>query len=119
MTTPDVQLVRDLVARIPEFAETYESHVFNEGGVLAHVFFWDVVQETVGSYLGEDADAPDWRRTLAFLEEQSALGVSEIDAVIVTSFLDYLPYPGKPGHDIVRHLGPVMKAEFVKIRPSG
>lgn len=119
MTTPDVRLVRDLVARVPEFEEMYESHLFNQDGVLSHVFFWDVVQETVRSYLGDDPDGPDWHRTLAFLEEQSALGVREIDEVIVTSFLDDLPYPGQPGHGIVRHLGPVMAASFARIRPSG
>ncbi|WP_351226126.1 hypothetical protein [Streptomyces sp. NPDC002133] len=119
MTTPDVQLVQDLVARIPEYEDLYESHVFNEDGVLPHVFFWDVVQEVVRSYLGEDPEAPDWRRTLDFLEEHSARGVPEIDAVIVTSFLDDLPYPGRPGHDIVQHLGPVLAAKFAKIRPSG
>lgn len=120
LMTADVQLVKDLVSRIPEFEDLYESHVFNENGtVLPHVFFWDVTQETVQSYLGADADAPDWRRTLAFLEEQSARGVSGIDEVIDTSFLEYLPFPGKPGHAIVEELGPVMAAKFARVRPAG
>ena len=118
-STPDVQLVKDLVARIPAYEDVYESHVFNQDGVLPHVFFWDVYNETMRSYLGEDPEAPDWRRTLAFLEEQSERGVREIDEVIVTSFLDYLPHPGEPGHGIVEHLGPVMRASLAEIRPSG
>ncbi|MEU7968927.1 hypothetical protein AB0D09_36660 [Streptomyces sp. NPDC049097] len=49
----DVQLVRDLVAASPGFEGLFDAHVFNEDGVLPHVFFWDVVQETVASFLGE------------------------------------------------------------------
>ncbi|QNP65049.1 hypothetical protein [Streptomyces genisteinicus] len=118
-TTPDVQLVRDLVAQVPGFEEMYESHMFDQDGVLPHVFFWDVVQETVRSYLGQDPEAPDWRRTLDFLDERLALGVKEADAVIVTSFLNDLPFPGEPGHDIVRSLGPHLAAAFARIRPAG
>ncbi|MER5204576.1 hypothetical protein [Streptomyces sp. NPDC002825] len=117
--TPSVQLVSDLVARIPEFRGTYETHVFHQGGVLPHVFFWDVVQDTVRSFLGEAPAAADWRRTLDFLEEQSARGVLGIDEVIVTSFLNDLPSPQEPGHAIVEQLGPVMAAKFVRIRPLG
>ncbi|MFH8840168.1 hypothetical protein [Streptomyces sp. NPDC017868] len=117
--TPSVQLVSDLVTRIPEFRGAYETHVFHQGGVLPHVFFWDVVQDTVRSFLGEAPGAADWRRTLDFLEEQSARGVLGIDEVIVTSFLGDLPSPHEPGHGIVEQLGPVMAAKFVRIRPLG
>lgn len=121
--TPDVRLVKDLVAAIPAFEDLYATHVFNQGGVLPHVFFWDVTQETVQAYLALDADAdapgPDWRRTLRFLEEQCARGVAGIDEVVVTSFLEYLPFPGKPGHGIVGELGPVMAAKFAGVRPAG
>ncbi|MFI9120155.1 hypothetical protein ACIGW0_12285 [Streptomyces bikiniensis] len=117
--TPGVQLVSDLVARIPEFRGAYETHVLHQGGVLPHVFFWDVVQDTVRSFLGEDPAAPDWRRTLAFLEEESRRGVLGVDEVIVTSFLGDLPAPHEPGHAIVHRLGPVMTAKFARVRPLG
>ncbi|WP_435974282.1 hypothetical protein [Streptomyces sp. Qhu_M48] len=117
--TPSVQLVSDLVTRIPEFRDVYERHVFHQGGVQPHVFFWDVVQDTVRSFLGEAPSAADWRRTLAFLEEQSRRGVLGVDEVIVTSFLGDLPSPQEPGHAIVHQLGPVMAAKFVRIRPLG
>lgn len=116
---PGVQLVSDLVTRIPEFREVHERHVLHQGDVLPHVFFWDVVQNTVRSFLGDAPDAADWRRTLAFLEEQSCRGVIGIDEVIVTSFLGDLPSPQEPGHAIVHQLGPVMAAKFVRIRPLG
>ncbi|MFJ4869201.1 hypothetical protein [Streptomyces sp. NPDC088757] len=116
---PGVQLVSDLVARIPEFREAYETHVLYQGGVLPHVFFWEVVQDTVRSFLGEDPAAPDWRRTLAFLEEESRRGVLGVDEVIVTSFLGDLPSPHEPGHALVHRLGPVMAGKFARMRPLG
>ncbi|MER8044837.1 hypothetical protein [Streptomyces sp. NPDC094032] len=115
-TTASVQLVSDLVARVPEFRDAYESHVFTQGDVLPHVFFWDVVQGTVSSFL-EDQDR--WRRTLDFLEEQCCRGVLGIDEVIVTSFLGDLPSPPEPGHEIAGQLGPALSAKFLRIRPLG
>ncbi|MET9951040.1 hypothetical protein ABZ135_05745 [Streptomyces sp. NPDC006339] len=118
-TTPSVQLVSDLVARIPAFRDAYESHVFTQGGVLPHVFFWDVVQGTVRAFLEEEGSTVDWRRTLDFLEEQSRRGDVGVDEVIVTSFLGDLPRPHEPGYGIVRQLGPVMTARFLRMRPRG
>ncbi|MFE6226531.1 MULTISPECIES: hypothetical protein [unclassified Streptomyces] len=113
-----MQLVHDLLAHVPAFRGAYESHVFRQGGVLPHVFFWDVVQGTVRSFLAEDGE-PDWRRTLDFLEEQIRRGDSAVDEVIVTSFLGDLPSPQEPGHGIVGQLGPVMAARFGRMRPRG
>ncbi|MFI1094143.1 hypothetical protein [Streptomyces sp. NPDC020917] len=113
----DVQLVRDLVAASPGFEDLFESHVFNQGGVLSHLFFWDVVQETVASFLG--GDETDWRVTLRFLEEQLRLGVPDVTEVVVTSFLSNLPWPDQPGYGLVEHLGPAMSTRFALIRPSG
>lgn len=90
-----VQLVEDLVAQVPGFEDAYECHVFNEHGVLAHLFFWDVVQDTVRSYLNEgDADGPDWCQVLAFLEEKTRGREPGAIEVIVTSFLYDLPLRG-------------------------
>ncbi|MEV7324535.1 hypothetical protein [Streptomyces sp. NPDC093970] len=113
----DVQLVRDLVAVAPGFEGLYDAHVFNEDAVLPHVFFWDVVQETVASFLGEGGT--DWRVTLRFLEEQLGLDVPEVGQVVTTSFLFNLPWPDRPGHGLVGHLGPALSARFAAIRPSG
>ncbi|MFF8603656.1 hypothetical protein ACF065_30235 [Streptomyces sp. NPDC015232] len=117
--TPGVQLVRDLVDRVPGFRGAYDAHVFSQGHVRPHVFFWDVVQDTVRSYLGQEGCAVDWRRTLEFLEEQSRRGAVGVDEVIVTSFLGDLPHPCEPGHGIVAELGPVMAARFLRLRPGG
>ncbi|MFJ4851469.1 MULTISPECIES: hypothetical protein [unclassified Streptomyces] len=113
----DVQLVRDLVAASPGFEDLFDAHVVNEDGVLPHVFFWDVVQETVASFLG--GEETDWRVTLRFLEEQLRLDAPEVTQVIVTSFLFSLPWPDQPGYGLVNHLGLTMSARFAAIRPSG
>ncbi|MCX5265634.1 hypothetical protein [Streptomyces sp. NBC_00199] len=113
----DVQLVRDLVAAAPGFEDLFDAHVFNEDGVLSHVFFWDVVQETVASFLG--GNKTDWQVTLRFLEEQLRLDVPEVTTVVVTSFLFNLPWPDQPGYGLVDHLGPAMSARFGAIRGSG
>ncbi|MFD4137111.1 hypothetical protein [Streptomyces goshikiensis] len=86
--------MRDLVAVAPGFEDLFDAHVFNEDGVLPHVFFWDVVQETVASFLG--GSGTDWRVTLRFLEEQPGRDVPEVGQVVTTSFR-YLPWPDQPG----------------------
>ncbi|MFB7977626.1 hypothetical protein [Streptomyces vinaceus] len=93
-----VQLVEDLVAQVSGFEDTYESHIFNENSVLPHVIFWDVVQDTVRSYLTEgNPESLNWRRVLAFLEEETQRRVPGAIEVIVTSFLCDLPHQGEPG----------------------
>ncbi|MFJ9557303.1 hypothetical protein ACIRPH_26135 [Nocardiopsis sp. NPDC101807] len=113
------KLVTDLVAAVPWFAEDYECHVENEGGSLPHVFFWDVTQEVVASFLSDGSHGLDWEGVLGFLEAQSARGVPEADVVIGTSFLYSLPWPEQPGYALVGHLGPVMAESFRQIRPAG
>ncbi|MFH9952935.1 hypothetical protein ACH4OX_01810 [Streptomyces roseolus] len=136
--TSGVRLVHDLVVHVPSFQDAYDSHVFRQGDVLPHVFFWDVVQGTVRSFLtrtgadaganagaeagvgaGAEGAAADWRRTLDFLEERCGRGDTVVDEVIVTSFLGDLPSPHEPGHGIVLQLGPVMAARFGRMRPRG
>ncbi|MEU8776845.1 hypothetical protein [Streptomyces sp. NPDC048606] len=113
-----VRLVEDLVARVPGFQETYAWHVDNEHEVLDHLFFWEVVKETVLSYRGEGgAGGPDWRRVLDFLEEETRRRVPGAIEVIVTSFIHRLPYEGQPGYGIEAHLGPEMMRTYRALRP--
>ncbi|WP_405947718.1 hypothetical protein OG588_15025 [Streptomyces prunicolor] len=115
----DVQLVKDLVTRFPILEDSYESHVFNNmDELLPHVYFYEVSQEVVQSFISRDPDALDWRSVLAFLEEQLNRGVLAVTEVIVTSFLWYMPNPGDPGHEIVSHLGPTMTRKFHEVRPG-
>lgn len=113
----DIRLVQDFVAGVPGFEDLYDAHVFNEDGVLPIVFFWDVVRETVASFLGGDTGS-DWCATLRFLEDQLQRDVPEVTRTI-GSFLYHLPWPDQPGYGLVDHLGPAMGAKFAGMRPSG
>jgi len=107
MTPSAVTLVQQLVAAVPAFEETYENHVSNYDEVLPTMFMEEVRQSAVASFEGA-ADEPDWRSTLAFLEEQFALGDEDVQNVIFLSFIYPLPFADEPGHGIVAHLGPTM-----------
>lgn len=91
--TPDLQLIEDLVKCLPAFEDLYESHVSNE-------------------------DAPAWRATVAFLDEQFGTAEPKAREVVVTSFLDSLPFPGQPGSDLTRYLGPQLTSKLAELRPS-
>jgi hypothetical protein len=113
-----VELVENLVARFPVLRGNYDAHLFNEGTILPHVFFWDLTQEVVQVFiLGDDATL-DWRGVLDYLEEQVKSGNKDIFEVIVTSFLWYMPYPGKPGHGLVQELGPELSRRLLEQRPN-
>ncbi|MGJ7418531.1 hypothetical protein AB9128_22070 [Streptomyces cinereoruber] len=114
-----IQLVKDLVNQFPVLEDSYETHVFNEGELLPHVFFWDVTQDVVSSFVTPDSKVLDWRAVLSFLEENLSKGIPEVNEAICTSFLWYLPKPGNPGYEITTRMGPTMTRRFQEIRPSG
>jgi hypothetical protein len=112
------RLVQDLVNCIPALRGLYEAHIFNMHGVLPHVFFAEFHEEFFAAYMGR-SDELDWRSAIAFLEERAGLDDLEEVEVIVTSFLDYLPYPGQEGAEIVGELGPVMSQLLGGLRNRG
>lgn len=117
----DARMFEDLAERVPALRGVYEAHVFNENGVLPHVLMADVAREVMSAYQG-DADADpdlDWRAVLAVLEENLVGGDPETAAVIVTSFLEYLPLPGEPGAQVADELGPVMAERLTAYRTGG
>ncbi|MFD0857230.1 hypothetical protein ACFQ07_33815 [Actinomadura adrarensis] len=115
----DIKLVQDMVARFPSFQDLYECHIENNGEILSHVIFWDIVQDVIKAYLEQGESVLDWQAVLDFLEGEMQIGDSGVRSVIVTSFLEALPFPGAPGHEIVEHLGSLMSEKFHEIRPSG
>ncbi|MFF2061439.1 hypothetical protein ACFVWZ_06490 [Streptomyces sp. NPDC058200] len=124
MEDKEVAFVDDLVSAFPELQDDYETHVYNNDGVLAHLFLWDVTQRVVESFRNQDDDAPDWRAVLSFLEdrfleEQTAGKDSVVDSLITTAFLWNLPFPGSPGHEISSHLGPTLTRRFQEMRSLG
>jgi hypothetical protein len=114
----DVALVRELAAAVPAFDDLLDLHEFNNGGVLPHVFFWDMTQEVLESYREDRGPEALWRQTIVFLENR--LGRSQAaDTVIGTSFLYSLPWKDKPGYEIVEELGPKLRRMFAEVRPGG
>lgn len=112
----DVKLVEDIVERFPFFREMYESHVYDQHGVLAHVFFWELTNEVVDAYLSKEDTGLDWRGVLDFLEERVDSVDMDALGVIRVSFLEYMPYRTQPGHDLIEHLGPNLSRHFRDIR---
>jgi hypothetical protein len=103
---------------VPGFEGLYSAHLENEGESNPHLFFAiDVMRATVDSFLEIPGEESDWRLTLSYLEDKFAQRILEIDKVIVTSFLEQLPYRGQPGADIIRSLGPKLKAKLAELRP--
>lgn len=111
MTPSTVALIQQLVAAVPAFEEAYENHLANFDEVLPTVFMEEVRQSVIASFQGAVCE-PDWRGTLAFLEERFALGGEDVQNVIFLSFIYPLPFPNEPGHGIVAHLGPAMAERY-------
>ncbi|MCX5528751.1 hypothetical protein OG342_38885 [Streptomyces bobili] len=127
----EVNLVEALVSTFPELQDEYETHMGNDEEVLPHLFFWDMIQHLVASFLNRDKDdALDWSAILDFLEKsfleeqtertgQAGESYSVVDSLIATAFLGQLPWPGTPGYGICSHLGPTLMRRFRQIRPHG
>ncbi|WP_433327508.1 DUF7674 family protein [Spirillospora sp. CA-294931] len=112
----EAEFVRRLLVAFPELDDLYETHVFNNDGLLAHVFFWDVTQEVVQGFLGKESDVPSWRRFLSFLEEAYPGADTPVKNLIGTSFLYNLPWPGQEGAEIADALGPVLSEVYTRVR---
>jgi hypothetical protein len=116
----DAVLVRDLVARFPPLEPAFRDHLRdNFGDVLPHVFFWDVTQQVIASYVAADPAPIDWRAVLAFLADRYTTGDARVHGLIEVSFLESLPVPGHEGAGIVAELPPVLRPAFGRVRPGG
>lgn len=113
----DQQLIEGMLERFPELRDLCEVHIENNGTVLPHVLFWDVTQEFLRCYLGEESDLQDWCAFIEFLEEEYSRDDKLAREVIVTSFLDSLPFPGQPGYGIAEYLGPQLAEIYGRLRP--
>ncbi|MFG2039100.1 hypothetical protein [Dactylosporangium sp. NPDC048998] len=122
MTTAD-ELVQALVARFPVLRPAYEEHLRDAGELLPHVIFGigeGFTDRVVDAYMQRDpADALDWLAVLEFLEAHFDQGDRDVDELLVTSFLDALPGPTRPGHGLVDELPNRLHTRFNLIRPCG
>ncbi|GAA2860002.1 hypothetical protein Acy02nite_56130 [Actinoplanes cyaneus] len=99
------KIARALLSTFPDFDYVYVNNVEAYGEFAPGLFFWEVVQVTVRSYLG-DRDEPDWRSTLDFMEAVARSGGQEERKAVAFHFLWNLPNRGEPGHELVGELGP-------------
>ncbi|GAB1642997.1 hypothetical protein [Krasilnikovia sp. MM14-A1259] len=104
----------DLISAVPGFRVLHSDNVENYGEFLFAPFYWDVVESTVLSYLG-DEDEPDWRSTLEFMEAKIRSDDDAEKSIVVSEFLYNLPNRGQPGHELIRHLGPELTKNFARM----
>lgn len=119
MTTA-TEFVQAFVDRFPVLRPDYDDHVEDMGELLPHVIFGigeGFTDRIVDAYLRDD-DPLDWRSVLEFFEEYFDRGDRGIDEVLVTSFLDMLPWPTQPGHGLVDHLPERLHTRFDLLRPT-
>lgn len=103
-----------LISAVPDFREFYEDNIENYDEFLFVLFFWDVTQATVRSYLG-DQEEPDWRSTLGFMEAAVQSADEAERNVVAYRFLYNLPNPGTPGHELVGELGPELTKRYARL----
>lgn len=104
-----------LVAAVPDFDYVYSNNIEAYDVFSPGLFFWEVVQVTVRSYLG-DRDEPDWRSTLDFLEAAVRSGSPDERKAVAFHFLWNLPDPGEPGHELFGELGPELTRLLDRLR---
>lgn len=123
--TGSERLARALAAEHPLVADLYEAHMENNGEFLSHVFFSELATEVMNAHLGVPDPDEDYDKELDLttffesMERHYDLEDSEAQKPVVTSFILELPWPHQPGYDIRDRLGPVMRAEFDRVRPQG
>ncbi|MEV0569991.1 hypothetical protein [Dactylosporangium sp. NPDC050588] len=119
MTTA-TEFIQALVNRFPALRPDYDDHVEDMGELLPHVIFGigeGFTDRIVNAYLQED-DTLGWRSVLDFFDEYFDRGDRDVDEVLVTSFLDMLPWPNQPGHGLVDQLPRRLRTRFNLLRPA-
>lgn len=93
--------------------------------LLKHVFFDELSTELMNAYLGVPDEDEGYDKELdvtAFLESMERYydpRDPEAQEAVVTSFILALPWPRRPGYGIKDLIGPVLRAEFERVRPQG
>ena len=118
MTASTKALVTQLVQAFPDLRRILDDHLEANDEILPHVFFGDLTEWLVDSYLA----APDagseatWRRILDQLEHVYEIGDTDVKELLYVSLLENLPYPGERGTEISEYLGPRLAADLADFR---
>jgi hypothetical protein len=118
--TTATEFVQAFVDRFPVFRPDYDDHLEYMGELLPHVIFGigeGFTDRIVGAYLRKD-DSVNWESMLEFFDEYFDRGDRDVDEVLVTSFLDMLPWPSQPGHGLVDQLPERLRTRFDLLRPA-
>ena len=120
MTLSPHTFVAQLTDEFPDLRPFRDRHLAEYDEMLPHVFFGDLTRWLVDSYLadpgGRDGPDPVWRRLLDRFEQAYGVGDAGTRELLYASFLENLPYPGEPGEEISRYLGPSLGADLADFR---
>jgi hypothetical protein len=110
----DEALVGRLVEAVPALVPLAREEGYGEEGVLVHPFLSEVARREAENVASGRLD--EVRAVLEMLE--SEYGTGDVDGPIAVGFVEMLPYPGEPGVAIVDLLGPKLRGELARQRPS-
>lgn len=119
MTSTNSSFVASFVREFPELYPILQDHQLdNFGELLPHIFFGDLSRHIISSFISYQKDDRQ-KNPLAMLdalEKAFADGSEDTRNLISVSFLEYLPFPGEDGYEIIGHLGPALTKELEMIR---
>ena len=121
MSKDTIAFATEVAGLSPSLMAELEEHITaNFGEVLPHVFFGDVtrhVNELVKSIsLGADpAVRAELETILEAMETGFVSGTSDVQGLIVVSFLENLPFAWEPGAEVRGMLGPNLTREIGKM----
>jgi hypothetical protein len=115
MKEATIFFVEGIANRFPSVRELLREHVEDNDEIIPHVFFGDLTRHLTALYKlqtkGDSNAASELRGILDDLENGYVLGDSDIQELIVVSFLENLPAPGEEGAELREMVGPNLKNE--------
>jgi len=108
------KFVRDMVSRFPALKPALDEHIKSQNGtILSHIFFWEVVNHVLSLVRSGNPEALDETgELLKYLEDNYLEGDEHytVRNLIQVSFLEDIQYEEELTEKIVEMLGPKLKA---------
>jgi hypothetical protein len=118
----DVRLMRALASDIPQFRETFKTHVADFGGVFCHALMEEFANFIMDALAKSKSgpDAPQWanalRTGLQHLEQAYAGPDPAVKQLIKESFLAHLWKAGEDLSELKIHMGPNLKKVLAELK---
>lgn len=94
-------------------ARLVDDHVeHNEGEVLSTILLADVARWFVSAISEETAEADDARASVGALDVLFEQGDDEVQTVVVTGFVEALPFAHEEGRQVVEELPPALREQL-------